>query len=373
MTLRGHFGNGLSNTHGASATDVDKTFYRITVEKEIREALRALPNGRIQDVTVEAITNGGYFTGSSTMANGFKESASDLEVTATTTATVAALGAALGGRIAIGSAGEDSIKIGSVDGSNVATFANGEPTATATGTDIAYALNTGVNMLKAGNNRRYLKITQIQCSSDVLTITHENEGAGGTLNCATLAIYGVEGTGQIYNYHTSTGYKTVTRTGATALTIPWTGCTDATHTVTKGYADVIPAAAAKAVTTAVLVNGLNYGDTIRVGDEFRRIVDDTGRHLGVTASPGKTFRLTSEFAVKEVRDTILGFASTALPEPIFKQNGMMYDITFETGCRTHADCRNNGIDENASDGPDPTPLIEGNDMGAVCHPGGACI
>jgi len=52
---------------------------------------------------------------------------------------------------------------------------------------------------------------------------------------------------------------------------------------------------------------------------------------------------------------------------------MMYDITFESGCRTHADCRNNGIDENASDGPDPTPLVEGNDMGAVCHPGGACI
>merc|ERR1711871_1033295 len=67
------------------------------------------------------------------------------------------------------------------------------------------------------------------------------------------------------------------------------------------------------------------------------------------------------------------FERKDIPAPIFKQNGMMYDITFESGCRTHADCRNNGIDENASDGPDPTPLIEGNDMGAVCHPGGACI
>jgi hypothetical protein len=52
---------------------------------------------------------------------------------------------------------------------------------------------------------------------------------------------------------------------------------------------------------------------------------------------------------------------------------MMYDITFESGCRTHADCRNNGIDENESDGPDATSSIEGNDMGAFCHQGGACI
>merc|ERR1711871_509753 len=124
-----------------------------------------------------------------------------------------------------------------------------------------------------------------------------------------------------------------------------------------------------AVETAVPVNGINYGDTIRIGDEFRRVVDDTGRH---ESSAGKIFRLTSGFAVPKTRDTILGFA-TAVPAPVFKQNGMMYDITFESGCRTHADCRNNGIDENASDGPDPTPLIEGNDMGAVCHPGGACI
>merc|ERR1711968_33672 len=68
MTLRGHFGNGLTVVH---TTGTDNTFYRITVEKEIREALRALPNGRIQDVTVEAITNGGYFTGVSTMSNGY--------------------------------------------------------------------------------------------------------------------------------------------------------------------------------------------------------------------------------------------------------------------------------------------------------------
>merc|ERR1711871_16795 len=85
---------------------------------------------------------------------------------------------------------------------------------------------------------------------------------------------------------------------------------------------------------------------------------------GSTAGDYATFQYTLTDGDFERKD---------LPEPIFKQNGMMYDITFESGCRTHADCRNNGIDENASDGPDPTPLIEGNDMGAVCHPGGACI
>merc|ERR1711871_538413 len=71
MTLRGHFGNGLAAVTHADDGSTDNTFYRITVEKEIREALRALPNGRIQDVTVEAITNGGYFTGVSTMSNGY--------------------------------------------------------------------------------------------------------------------------------------------------------------------------------------------------------------------------------------------------------------------------------------------------------------
>merc|ERR1719473_827715 len=34
--------------------------YRVTVAKEIREALKALPNDRITDVTVEAITRGGH-------------------------------------------------------------------------------------------------------------------------------------------------------------------------------------------------------------------------------------------------------------------------------------------------------------------------
>merc|ERR1712028_209190 len=102
----------------------------------------------------------------------------------------------------------------------------------------------------------------------------------------------------------------------------------------------------------------NAGDTIRVGDEFRRIVHNTGTFVGA----GETYQMTTALQ----KEMVVG-------AKVFKQNGMMYDITFESGCRTHADCRNNGIDENESDGPDATSDIEGNDVGAFCHAGGACI
>jgi hypothetical protein len=111
-------------------------------------------------------------------------------------------------------------------------------------------------------------------------------------------------------------------------------------------------------TLAHPVNGLNAGDTIRIGNEFRRIVHYSG---AMATSPTNQYTMTS------------GLQSTMVAAQVFKQNGMMYDITFESGCRTHADCRNNGIDENESDGPDATHTIEGNDMGAFCHAGGACI
>merc|ERR1712100_743995 len=55
----------------------------------------------------------------------------------------------------------------------------------------------------------------------------------------------------------------------------------------------------------------NYGDTVRVGDEFRRVVDDTGRH-GAAGVAGRVFRLSSGFAVPETRDTALGFTGRTL-------------------------------------------------------------
>lgn len=59
---------------------------------------------------------------------------------------------------------------------------------------------------------------------------------------------------------------------------------------------------------------------------------------------------------------------------MFKQNGMKYDVTFEQGCRTHEDCRYNGVDENDSDGPAQKVLYEGGDNNAAyCHNGGTCM
>lgn len=42
--------------------------------------------------------------------------------------------------------------------------------------------------------------------------------------------------------------------------------------------------------------------------------------------------------------------------------------------RTHQDCRNNGIDENDSDGPPRKNMYEGEDNNAAhCHNGGICM
>merc|ERR1712028_259858 len=65
FTTTGHLKRGLATTYTDSMV-----YYRLTVEKEIRAALMGLPNGRIPDVTVEAITRGGYLTGA-TVASGF--------------------------------------------------------------------------------------------------------------------------------------------------------------------------------------------------------------------------------------------------------------------------------------------------------------
>merc|ERR1711968_5937 len=544
----------------------DNTFYRITVEKEIREALRALPNGRIQDVTVEAITNGGYFTGVSTMPNGYTVSGSAALLATGASGTVqtadgdkATFEASKGGLVKF-SSNSHAFTMGSVTSAGVITFATDiakvKTTAALTGTatitghatggtstgittttsgsgsglvvtvitgsgptltsvtattagsgykpgDVitvagtgsssagnfnsfsitltandlevggttigasSYVGNAGPNMLKTGKNRQILKISSVNCASNVLTFTFAATTALEAGDKVTVS--GIQGSNvgltdsAINIKHTVIASPAPSGTQfAASLT-----CTDGTVSFDyEVYGDVtsINTNTGTAVSTAVPVNGINYGDTIRVGNEFRRVVDDTGRHFdGSDAEPGKIFRLSSGFAVPVTRDTILGFqshstilaatsdltgtlpaitggvAGTAsvspsggsgsglsvavvvadattltkitvtntgsgyqtgdvltfaasgnydsftytlaygdferkdIPAPIFKQNGMMYDITFESGCRTHADCRNNGIDENASDGPDPTPLVEGNDMGAVCHPGGACI
>ena len=94
--------------------------------------------------------------------------------------------------------------------------------------------------------------------------------------------------------------------------------------------------------------------------------------------PGDIIRRADEYRVIQSHDD----PSYKLDSPltissaskIFKQNGMKYDITFEQGCRTHEDCRYNGVDENDSDGPAQKVLYEGGDNNAAyCHNGGTCM
>merc|ERR1712166_830200 len=270
FTTTGHLKRGLATTYTDSMV-----YYRLTVEKEIRAALMGLPNGRIPDVTVEAITRGGYLAGT-TAASGFV---------------------------------------------------------------VASAAFSGAMAVLGANKGLYN------------TITIDNDLAKG----ARVSFSAVPSSGSRV-IAAASGADPPVLSFITALATPTT-TTSTTHT-TDFAPHVFKLAAA--ATLAHPVNGLNAGDTIRVGDEFRRIVHNTGSF--VTAGTTNHYQMTS------------GLQKTmATGAKVFKQNGMMYDITFESGCRTHADCRNNGIDENESDGPDATSDIEGNDEGAFCHAGGACI
>merc|ERR1711998_385000 len=86
---------------------------------------------------------------------------------------------------------------------------------------------------------------------------------------------------------------------------------------------------------ALSARGLLVGDILRNGDEYRAVDSVTGNAVTIDKTMG----------------TLTG-------AKIFKQNGMKYDITFEQGCRTHEDCRYNGVDENDSDGPAQKELSE---------------
>merc|ERR1711871_1907447 len=97
---------------------------------------------------------------------------------------------------------------------------------------------------------------------------------------------------------------------------------------------------------------LELGDIIRSGDEYRAV---------------KTVEANNAYTI----DYKMGTLTAAT---VYKQNGMKYDITFEQGCRTHEDCRYNGVDENDSDGPAQKVLYEGGDNNAAyCHNGGTCM
>merc|ERR1711871_1444302 len=100
------------------------------------------------------------------------------------------------------------------------------------------------------------------------------------------------------------------------------------------------------------------GDIIRYRDEYRQVVSESAD--------------TTVTIDKDVRGTT--FSSVQSEQLFYIQNGFKYDITFEQGCRTHEDCRYNGVDENDSDGPAQKVLYEGGDNNAAyCHNGGTCM
>merc|ERR1711871_1564115 len=100
------------------------------------------------------------------------------------------------------------------------------------------------------------------------------------------------------------------------------------------------------------------GDIIRYRDEYRQVVSESAD--------------TTVTIDKDVRGTT--FSSVQSEQLFYIQNGFKYDITFEQGCRTHEDCRYNGVDESDSDGPAQKVLYEGGDNNAAyCHNGGTCM
>jgi len=99
---------------------------------------------------------------------------------------------------------------------------------------------------------------------------------------------------------------------------------------------------------------VSVGDIIRFGNEVRQV---------------ELWRNPLAYDLTEAFGSVLTAGST-----LYIQNGMKYDITFESGCRTHEDCRYNGVDENDSDGPPTDRLIEGlGTNAAYCHMGGTCM
>jgi len=371
MTLKAHMGiNRLATTYTDSMV-----FYRITVEKEIRAALVGLPNGRIPDVTVEAITNGGYLAGTTDVASG-TSSVSATQVT--------------------GNGGGMGVTAGTFEATDIdlltTELAAGARQTFTTGSDVY----TGV-LVSASTGAGTWKATPVPALTTATT--YKTDFAPHMLRTsavaagASFAITAVADTAGKYTTGDAASVMTDgdtwqfwNRLGAVA------DCSGLTHgnsykikagtdTATDGIALVNMDGSAivsvtvtancgsltkysQQTTTAHPVNGINAGDTVRIGSEFRRVTHDTGKKITDNALgyAGGSYAMTSGLQ-KMIADA----------EPVYKQNGMMYDITFESGCRTHADCRNNGIDENESDGPDSTGGIEGNDMGAFCHAGGACI
>ena len=368
MTLKAHMGIDRTAT-----TYVDSmVFYRITVEKEIRAALVGLPNGRIPDVTVEAITNGGYLAGTTAVESG-GSGVSATQVTHTagmggvnqpeSVTDLPLLGTAVakGARQTLTTSGTTYTSVIVSESGGTLTYKTNTGTpATASGT--TYTTDFAPHVLRTSDKTAtgYFAITAVADTAGKYTTA---DATSSTIAATDTVQYWRSGQAADCSGLTNGQFYKVSATANDGITL--------TQLDGTAIVSVVDANACGSVTeysqstnTAHPVNGINAGDTVRIGNEFRRITHDTGKKIidNSLGYVGGNYAMTSGLQ-KMLANGVA----------VYKQNGMMYDITFESGCRTHADCRNNGIDENESDGPDSTGDIEGNDMGAFCHAGGACI
>ncbi len=129
------------------------------------------------------------------------------------------------------------------------------------------------------------------------------------------------------------------------------------------------------------------GDAIAVGDYVR--VGNEVRMLRAVITADKSFRIQPFFLKSSLASA-------------YKFTGMTYEISFSPACRSHADCRWNGINQHDSDsgsnhvytgnhspefggktgvhsganrgrGGDWMSEGDGEDDGATCHAGGSCV
>lgn len=105
---------------------------------------------------------------------------------------------------------------------------------------------------------------------------------------------------------------------------------------------------------------LEVGSILRFDDEFRMVT---------TFASGTDITVATQFsfATTAVSGALPSVTAGATAELVYAQNGFTYEVTFESGCVTDADCQANGIsirggvDRSLSDGS------------AICHPSGTCV
>jgi hypothetical protein len=125
---------------------------------------------------------------------------------------------------------------------------------------------------------------------------------------------------------------------------------------------VDPSSVGSAIAVTAYAQKQYTGSILRFGDQFRRVlsfVTDT------TANTRLVVDADFSFAATAIDGTVPKASGTT--ELLYASNGFTYEVTFESGCSSDADCQSNGI--SIRGGVD----IGLSDSNAVCHPSGVCV